>query len=282
MVKLLITAVVAAAAIWSFKVWEYSALPELDPEERWGLRESRVANDISVREFQVVFSEEMINDLKHRLKNFRPPAPPLDGVAFQYGFNSRQLDSWKYYWTEKYNFTEREKFLNRFQNFKTNIQGLDIHFIWVKPKEVPPEVAVVPILLLHGWPGSVREFYELIPHLTTLGPGQEFVFEVIAPSLPGFGYSDAPIRSGLGSPQIAVIMRNLMRRLGHQQFYMQAGDWGGEVAADLATLYPDEVLGFHSNLVIVKCFWEDRHCQEEYAAENLAESNFSEAKYILN
>ncbi|XP_061705565.1 juvenile hormone epoxide hydrolase-like [Cydia pomonella] len=206
--------------------------------------------DTGVRPFKVKFSEEMIVDLKRRLLNTRAPPPPLEGVAFQYGFNSLHLNSWKEYWAQKYNFTEREQFFNQFQQFKTNIQGLDIHFIWVRP-ETRPGVEVLPLLLLHGWPGSVREFYELIP-LLTQKPIHGFVFEVIVPSLPSFGFSDAPVRPGLGGPQTAIVLKNLMERLGHKQFYMQGGDWGAFIAADLATLYPEAVLGFHTNLPTVQ------------------------------
>lgn len=76
----------------------------------------------------------MINDLKERLKNHRKWTPPLENIGFQYGFNTNQLDSWVAYWAEKYNFQEREKFFNKYPQFKTNIQGLDIHFIRVKPE----------------------------------------------------------------------------------------------------------------------------------------------------
>lgn len=88
------------------------------------------------------------------------------------------------YWKTKYNWREREHFLNKYPQFKTNIQGLSIHFIHVKPAQTQG-LKVLPLLLLHGWPGSVREFYEAIPLLTTPQPGKDFVFEVIVPSLPG-------------------------------------------------------------------------------------------------
>jgi juvenile hormone epoxide hydrolase len=120
--------------------------------------------------------------------------------------------------------------------------SLDIHFIHAKPK-VPSGTKVYPILLLHGWPGSVREFYELIPKLIAKSADKDFVFEVIAPSLPGYGFSEAASKVKLSTTEIAIIMRNLMIRLGFQQFYIQGGDWGSFIGNDLVTVFPENVLG---------------------------------------
>lgn len=104
----------------------------------------------------------------------------------------------------------------------------------------------MPLLLLHGWPGSVREFYELIPKL--IAPNSEGVgFEVIAPSLPGFGWSESASQPGLGPAEAAVIVRNLMIKLGHKKFLVQGGDWGSAIGTNVAVLFPDNVIGFHSN-----------------------------------
>jgi juvenile hormone epoxide hydrolase len=110
---------------------------------------------------------------------------------------------------------------------------------------------VYPILLLHGWPGSVREFYELIPKLTAQSPDKDFVFEVVAPSLPGYGFSEAAAKTGLGITEMAIIMRNLMIRLGFEKFYVQGGDWGSMIGNDVLTLFPENVLGYHSNMCTV-------------------------------
>ncbi|KAL0860664.1 hypothetical protein ABMA27_010009 [Loxostege sticticalis] len=225
--------------------------PKMDPEEWWGPKELKGRVDKTVKPFKVKFEESMIKDLRQRIKNHRPFVPPLEGVGFEYGFNTDQLDTWLNYWADKYNFAEREKFLNQFPQFTTNIQGLDIHFIRVKP-QVPAGVKVLPLLITHGWPGSVREFYEAIPLLTKQTPGYDFVFEVIAPSIPGYGFSDAAVRPGLGLPQTAVIFKNLMNRLGHKKFYVQGGDWGAAISATLATLFPDDILGHHSNMLFTQ------------------------------
>ncbi|XP_034826318.1 juvenile hormone epoxide hydrolase-like [Maniola hyperantus] len=198
----------------------------------------------------------MINDLKSRLKNHRKFAPPLEGIAFEYGFNTNQVDPWAKYWAEEYNFKERENYFNQFPHYKTNIQGLDIHFIRVKP-HVPAGVTRVPLLLLHGWGGSIREFYDVIPLLTTPSEEHGFVFEVIVPSLPGFGFSDPAVRPGMGPAQMGVILRNLMNRLGHEKYYLQGGDWGAITANTIATMFPNEVLGYHTNMMIALNTWTE-------------------------
>lgn len=145
----------------------------------------------------------------------------------------------------------RQKFLNQFPQFKTQIQGLDIHFIHVKPKESDHK-RVLPIIVLHGWPGSVREFYEMIPKLTTSSDGKKYVFEVIVPSLPGFGFSQGTSKRGLSAAKMAVIMRNLMVRLGFSKFYIHCGDWGAVIGNLMATFFQSEVLG--------KFCWEIDDC----------------------
>ncbi|XP_068624204.1 juvenile hormone epoxide hydrolase-like [Battus philenor] len=222
-------------------------LPDLNLNEWWGPEELKMLQDKSIRPFKVNFSNVMIEDLRKRLKRRREYVPPLEGVGFEYGFNSGQTERWLRYWAKKYPFEEREKFLNRFQQYKTNIQGLDIHFLWVKP-DISKDVETVPLLLLHGWPGSVREFYETIPHLTAVSEDRDYCIEVIAPSLAGFGFSDAAVRQGMGTAQMSVVMRNLMRRLGFEKFYVQGGDWGSIIGGHIATLFPQDVLGFHTNM----------------------------------
>lgn len=132
---------------------------------------------------------QVIADLKNRLKNSRFHDKPLEGIGFQYGFNNNYLKKVVNYWANEYDFAKREKFLNQYPQFKTNIQGIDIHYLHVKPKLTNKNVKVYPLLLLHGWPGTVVEFYKSIPLLTTPRNDANFVFELVIPSLPGYGYS---------------------------------------------------------------------------------------------
>lgn len=191
--------------------------------------------------------------MNQRLEKTRLTVPPLEGIHFQYGFNTDTLKKIITFWQKEYKWRDREIFLNKFPQFTTKIQGLDLHFIHVKPKITDPAIKkTIPLLLLHGWPGSVREFYSLIPLLTTKPQhGADFVFEVVAPSLPGYGFSQAAVKPGLGTAQIAVVFNNLMKRLGHDKYYVQGGDWGSQIASNMGVFYPNNVLGLHLNLCTV-------------------------------
>ncbi|XP_029675340.1 juvenile hormone epoxide hydrolase 2-like [Formica exsecta] len=210
--------------------------------------ENSVSNDI--KPYEIAFSEELVKDLKYRLKHTRSLTPPLKDVAWNYGTNTDVLRKFLDYWADDYNFQERQKFINQHPHFKTNIQGLDIHFIRAKPSNVD-EKRVLPLLILHGWPGSIIEFYKIIPLLTTPRPEHDFVFEVIAPSLPGFGFSSAATIPGLSYIQMSVVLKNLMLRLGYDKFYVQGGDWGASITNTISTLFPQHVLGMHSNMCSV-------------------------------
>ncbi|XP_013186780.1 juvenile hormone epoxide hydrolase [Amyelois transitella] len=227
-------------------------MPRMDLDAWWGPNDTRDKQDTSIRPYRVVFSDGLLQDLQQRHERYRAETKgkkSLTGVAWTYGVHSDSLSKLFDHWLFKYKYAERVKFLNQYDHFLTNIQGLDVHFLHVKPK-VQKDIKVVPLLLLHGWPGSVREFYEALPLLTNPRSGYDFVFEVIAPSLPGFAFSQASVRPGLGVPQIAVIMRNLMKRLGFPQYVVQGGDIGHAIGSNMATLFPNEVLGFHSNMLI--------------------------------
>lgn len=160
--------------------------------------------------------------------------------------NTNQLKDILKAWRDNYNWREREKFLNQFSQYLTNIQGLDIHFIHVKPKTAQK---TLPLILLHGWPSSVRDFYKIIPLLTTYNEKYGFAFEVVIPSLPGYGFSSPSQKPGMGAPDIALILKNLMFRLGFSKFYIHGGDWGAIISKNMATLFPDHVLGIHSTMM---------------------------------
>lgn len=185
-----------------------------------------------------MFVQQILHDLQIRLDLYSHITPPLENINFEYGFNTNYLKKVVEFWKTKYNWREREVFLNSFPHFKTYVDGLDLHFIHVKPQKVDKNIRVLPLLLLHGWPGSVREFYELIPLLTTPQKNVDFVFEVIVPSLPGYGFSEGASKPGLGPAQVAVVMKNLMDRLGFKKFYAQGGDWGALIVSHLGTLFP--------------------------------------------
>ncbi|KAL3268717.1 hypothetical protein HHI36_007819 [Cryptolaemus montrouzieri] len=191
----------------------------------------------------------VLDDLQYRLEHTRPFTKPLVNDQ-SYGFNGNLANEILDHWKTKYNWRKREKFLNKYPQFITSVQGLKIHFLHVKNQNLPQHIRVLPLLILHGWPGSVREFYEIIPLLTNPRKDRDFVFEVIVPHLPGYAFSDAASIPGLGVAQIGVILKNLMNRLGFQKFYLQGGDLGALVNHAIAANFEDSVLGLHLNMCV--------------------------------
>ncbi|XP_044269723.1 juvenile hormone epoxide hydrolase 1-like [Tribolium madens] len=238
---------ITATIITAYLIGKYLLTPTIPTLENtwWGSRDP-TTEDTSIKPFKINISEEVLQDLQHRLTNAKL-TPPLEGIQHQYGLNTKLLSKIVTYWRTKYDWKAREKFLNQYPQFIVSVQGLRLHYIHVKPKKTE-NVKILPILLLHGWPGSVREFYSTIQLLTKPTKGGNFIFEVIVPSLPGYGFSEAAIRPGLGPIEMAVIFKNFMKRLGHEKYFVQGGDWGALIAQQMAVLFPEQVLGIHSNL----------------------------------
>lgn len=130
------------------------------------------------------------------------------------------------------------------------LNRLNIHFIHARDSGKSKNI--VPLLLLHGWPGSVREFYEIIPLLTK--GNEDTAFIVVAPSLPGYGWSEGASVAGLNPSKIAIIMRNLMVRLGYDRFIIQGGDCGSIIGSAIAVLFPQNVIAYHSNMCTSSIF----------------------------
>ncbi|XP_063541559.1 juvenile hormone epoxide hydrolase-like [Cydia strobilella] len=213
------------------------------PEPWWG---NHAKHDTSVRRFTVHFSDEMITDLRHRIHNRRNLTHALHNAGNTYGSHAGYLAHFLDHWADGYDFAAREDWLNSFPQSITNIQelisttcisGLDIHFIHVRPPN--PRKKVVPILLLHGFPVTAFEYVHVIQNLMEERDDCDFVFEIVVPNLPGYGYSEATSKPGLALYQMGIIMKNLMLRLGKQQFYIHAGDVGHVVGDAIATLFPE-------------------------------------------
>ncbi|XP_042738703.1 epoxide hydrolase 1-like [Lagopus leucura] len=222
----------------------------------WGSGEKPLKGkeDESIRPFKIETSDEEIEDLHRRLDQARY-APPLEGAAFNYGFNSDYLQKVVAYWRNKFDWHKQVEILNKYPHFRTTIEGIDIHFIHVKPSYVPHGKAVRPILMAHGWPGSFYEFYNIIPLLTDptkhgLDSG-DVVFEVICPSIPGYGFSEAPHQQGFDTIATARIFHKLMKRLGFKEYYVQGGDWGSRITTNMSQMLPQSVKGLHLNLVFI-------------------------------
>ncbi|XDV41507.1 hypothetical protein PO909_010371 [Leuciscus waleckii] len=202
--------------------------------------------DDSIRPFKVETTPEEIEDLHRRLDQTRS-FPSLEDSQFNYGFNSKYLDKVVSYWRNDFSWSKQVDKLNKYPHFKTKIEGIDIHYVHVKPKNLPEGTRAVPLMMVHGWPGSFYEFYGIIPLLTEPASPDDIAFEVICPSIPGYGFSEAPHKKGFDSVCAAHIFNKLMKRLGFNQYYVQGGDWGWLITTNMTQLEPNAVKGLHVN-----------------------------------
>jgi len=222
-------------------------VPEMTQlKPRWWGKGEGGDDDISLKPFTFAADKEQLEDLKKRIKNdLTRLAPALEDSAFSYGFHTEELENLARYWLEEFDWSSEEKLLNSFPHFTTEISGLQVHFIRAQPKPKKGQV-VLPLLLVHGWPGSVIEFLDIIPILVK--GNEKVAFEVIAPSIPGYAFSSSPTKKGFNAKEAAAVFNTLMGRLGHKKFVAQGGDWGAFITTNLATLFPESVLGLHLNL----------------------------------
>jgi pimeloyl-ACP methyl ester carboxylesterase len=201
--------------------------------------------------FRLSVPDAMLADLKDRLARTRwPDEPPIE--PWSTGTSVAYLKELVEYWREVFDWRAQEAKLNAFRQFKVPISGIDLHFIHEQGRGLKP----MPLLLSHGWPGSVFEFYKLIPMLTDparFGADPNDSFTVIAPSLPGYTFSFAPGQKRFGIEEIAEVFAELMHEvLGYSSFGAQGGDWGAFVASRLGCIYPERVIGIHLNLLAVR------------------------------
>ncbi|XP_073702141.1 epoxide hydrolase 1-like [Garra rufa] len=202
--------------------------------------------DDSIRPFKVETTAEEIEDLHRRLDQTRS-FPSLEDSQFHYGFNSKYLEKVVSYWRNDFNWKKQVDKLNKYPHFKTKIEGIDIHYVHVKPKNLPEGTRALPLMMVHGWPGSFYEFYGIIPLLTEPSNPDDITFEIICPSIPGYGFSEAPHKKGFDGVCAAHIFNKLMKRLGFNQYYVQGGDWGSLITTNMAQLDPNAVKGLHIN-----------------------------------
>ncbi|CAJ1067727.1 epoxide hydrolase 1 [Xyrichtys novacula] len=210
----------------------------------WGAGEKPLTEDDKIYPFTVETSDEEIQDLHERIDKSRY-TEPLEDSCFHYGFNSTHLKKVVSYWRHEFDWKKQVAELNKFPHFQTKIEGLDVHFIHVRPPHRESQ-RVLPLMLVHGWPGSFYEFYKILPLLTE--SQGDVVFEVICPSIPGYGFSEAPHKQGFDSLAAARVFLTLMERLGFSQFYLQGGDWGSLITTNMAQMKPECVRGLHLNM----------------------------------
>src|SRR3979490_922621 len=190
-----------------------------------------------------------IADLRDRLARARFP-DQAPGEAWAYGTDVAYLRELAEYWRRDFDWRAEEAALNAFPQFRVPLDGIDLHYLHV-PGVGPDPMA---LLLLHGWPGSVFEFLEIIPRLTDperFGGDARDAFTVVAPSLPGYGLSFQPGQKRFGVPEMADCVAALMHDvLGHKKFGAQGGDWGAAVTSRLGYAYAERMIGIHINLMM--------------------------------
>ena len=197
--------------------------------------------------FKINVPEVQLADLKERLARTRFTDEIVDS-GWSYGFDSGYLRSLRDYWVNQFDWRRHERDLSHLPHFRAEIQGLKIHFIHVRGAGKRG----LPIIVTHGWPGSFLELLKLIPLLANpeqFGGNPDDVFDVVVPSLPGFGFSDRPSTPGWNTFKTAEVWAELMRQLGYGKFVAQGGDFGANVSTVLAWKHPERVLAFHLNYI---------------------------------
>jgi pimeloyl-ACP methyl ester carboxylesterase len=206
-----------------------------------------IIDDTTVRPFTVDFKEEAIDDLRRRIAATRWPTKELVADRSQ-GVQLAAAQALAHYWSTEYDFGRVAERLNALPQFKTELDGLNIHFIHVRS----PNANALPLVMTHGWPGSIIELLETIGPLTdptTYGGNEEDAFHLVLPSIPGYGFSDEPTEVGWGPIRIGRAWHELMRRLGYTRYVAQGGDVGSQVTDAMGRLSLDGLVGIHTNLL---------------------------------
>jgi microsomal epoxide hydrolase len=227
------------------------------------------------RPFTVRVDDEVLVDLRERLARTRWP-DEVPGSSWRYGTDLSYLRELVAYWRYHFDWRAQEARLNEPRQFSVPLGGIDLHFIH-QPGVGP---SPLPLLISHGWPGSVWEFHKLIPLLTDpgrFGGDPADAFTVVAPSLPGYGFSFRPNQPRFGVPEIARTFAELMTEvLDYPRFAAQGGDWGSFISARLAADYPERLIGIHLNMMPLR-----RDLQRLSAATDEETTYLQELQYWL-
>jgi pimeloyl-ACP methyl ester carboxylesterase len=203
------------------------------------------------RPFRIDVPDATLADLRERLARTRWP-DQAPGAEWAFGTSLAYMKALAAHWQDKYDWRAQEARLNTFRQFTERVAGIDLHFIHEEGRGPRP----LPLLLSHGWPGSVWEFHKILPMLTDparFGGDPADAFTVVAPSLPGYGFSFAPGQPRFGITEIADAFATLMTDvLGYRRFGAQGGDWGGFITSRLGLAYPERLAGIHVNLLSLR------------------------------
>jgi pimeloyl-ACP methyl ester carboxylesterase len=203
---------------------------------------------MQIEPFRIAVPEDVLVDLRTRLERTRFP-DEIPGSGWRYGTDLAYLRELVAYWRDRYDWRAEEARLDQLHHFRARVGGLAIHFIHERGVGPRP----LPLVVTHGWPGSVAEFTKIIPLLTD--PGRHGgdpadAFDVVAPSMPGYGFSERPSAPGMDPERIAALWAELMSGLGYARFGAQGGDWGAIVSTYLGARHAGAVLGVHLNMVV--------------------------------
>jgi microsomal epoxide hydrolase len=205
------------------------------------------SRDSAFRPFRVDIPQSELDDLKARLAQTRWP-DQLPGVGWDYGIPLDYVQNLAEYWRTSYEWRLHERTLNSFPQFTTTIDGQQVHFLHVRS----PEPEALPLIITHGWPGSVVEFINIIGPLTdprAHGADPADAFHLVVPSIPGYGFSGPTHDRGWNMRRIAQAWAELMRRLGYDRYGAQGGDWGSGISRELGLIAGQHIIGVHLNML---------------------------------
>ena len=243
----------AAASVAIVALWHGSAITAQRPaapapsQSAGGTRQAAASD--AIVPFTINVPDSVLRDLKQRLAMTRFP-DEIEGAGWDYGTSLTYVKELVTYWRDKFDWRAQERRLNQFPQFKTNIAGLNIHFIHQRSREP----RAMPLLLLNGWPSTIDEYSKVIGPLTDpvkFGGRAEDAFHVIIPVMPGYGFSDKPREKGYDPERMASLWQTLMARLGYHRYAVSGTDWGGAVAGRLAIRDADHVAALHMNTCVL-------------------------------
>jgi pimeloyl-ACP methyl ester carboxylesterase len=237
------SAAASALSLFGFPASSYAEASGVGPVSA---HPPAAAGDNSIRPFHVSVPEAELVDLRRRIVATRWPGNETVADSSQ-GVQFATMQKLAHYWATDFNWRKVEARLNALPQFVTTIDGLDIHFIHVRSKNAN----ALPVIITHGWPGSIIEQLKVIGPLTdpvAYGGKAEDAFDVVIPSLPGYGFSGKPTVTGWDPNRIATAWIVLMKRLGYTRYVAQGGDWGNSVTELMALQAPTELIGIHTNM----------------------------------